>query len=50
MIGDVDNDKILISNNISFSKKGYKYFICYKYAILYNASKNQWICKLFCWN
>ena len=29
-INDVDIDKILISNKVSFGKNGYKYFICYK--------------------
>ena len=28
---DVDIEKVLVSNKISFGEKGYKYFICYLY-------------------
>ena len=31
LIDDVDNDKILMSNKVSFGQKGYQYFIGYKY-------------------
>ena len=36
---NVDNDKILVSNNVPFGKKGFKYFIGYK-----NAKKIKHLC------
>ena len=30
LINDVNFDKMLISNKISFGKNGFKYLICYK--------------------
>ena len=44
---DVDIGKILISSKVSLGKNGYKYFIGYKDDIVYNASKNEWIRKVF---
>lgn len=45
-----DIDKIMICNKVSFFKKGFTYFIGYKsyekkLAIVYNATKNEWILK-----
>ena len=36
---NVDNDKILVSNNVPFGKRGFKYFIGYK-----NAKKIKHLC------
>ena len=41
--------EILISNKNPYSKKTFEYFIGYKddkksQTVLYNASKNEWIC------
>ena len=38
---DVDTEKVLVSNKISFGEKNYKYFISYlynDYKVTYNAS------------
>ena len=44
-MGDVDIEKVLVSNKISFGRKNCKYFICYLYngkyfiCYLYNGNK-----------
>ena len=47
-ISNVDIDET-ISDQVSFGKKGFKYFICYNddEKVMYNASKNQCIYKKF---
>ena len=48
---NVDIDRIIISKKILFCKNSFKCFIglLVTKMMVYNASKNEWVGKRFCW-